>query len=114
TSGERTYYYQIFKQLAKEHNFSMKEPLANAPKEFIEELLHGTDRVISFDFESRFQKGLRHHSGTFEGIIPNLERRYKSTNSDYMRNRIDGFMAESPCPTCKGKRLKDEVLRSEE
>lgn len=110
SSGENTYYYQIFKILAADNGFSLEQPIGQAPKKFIDELLYGTDRIISFEFESHFEKGMRDYRGTFEGIIPNLERRYASTNSDYMRNRIDGFMAENPCKTCQGKRLKDEVL----
>lgn len=108
-SGVNTYYYQIFKTLADNHNFSLKQPLGEAPDKFINELLYGTDRVISFQFNSRFD-GMRDYEGTFEGIIPNLERRYKSTNSDYMRSKIDKYMMEDPCPTCHGNRLRDEVL----
>ena len=111
SSNESTYYYQIFKTLAEENGFSTDRPLKDAPEKFIEELLYGTDRVISFKFASHFdEEGMRDFKGKFEGIIPNLERRYNSTSSDYMRNKIDEYMAESPCPTCKGRRLKDEVL----
>lgn len=108
-SNESTYYYQIFKTLAEDNNFGLNQPLSEAPKKFMDELLYGTKRVIAFDFDSHFD-GARNYKGTFEGIIPNLERRYHATNSDYMRDRIDGFMTEDPCPTCKGKRLKNEVL----
>src|SRR5699024_3093160 len=109
TSAPGTYYYEIFKVLAEENDFSLDEPLKNAPKKLINELLYGTDRVIKFEFKSRFQ-GMSDFNGTFEGIIPNLERRYESTKSDAMRKRIDGFMAENPCPKCHGARLRDEVL----
>lgn len=111
SSNESTYYYQIFKTLAEENGFSTDRPLKDAPEKLIEDLLYGTDRVISFKFASHFdEEGMRDFKGKFEGIIPNLERRYNSTSSDYMRNKIDEYMAESPCPTCKGRRLKDEVL----
>lgn len=110
-SSENTYYYQIFKTLADDNNFSMDEPLKNAPKKFLKELLYGTERAITFEFISHFDDdGKRTYKGKFEGIIPNLERRFKETNSDYMRDRIDGYMTENPCPKCKGHRLKDEVL----
>ena len=109
TSAEGTYYYEIFKKLAEDHDFSLNKPLKEAPKKFLDELLYGTDRILSFTFNSHFD-GIRDFKGTFEGIIPNLERRYRSTNSNAMRDRIDGFMAESPCPKCHGKRLRDEVL----
>ncbi|WP_333638562.1 excinuclease ABC subunit UvrA [Tissierella praeacuta] len=111
SSNESTYYYQIFKTLAEDNGFSTDKPLKDAPQKFIEELLYGTDRVISFKFVSHFdEEGMRDFKGKFEGVIPNLERRYAATNSDYMRNKIDEYMAENPCPTCKGRRLKDEVL----
>lgn len=109
TNDKSTYYYQIFKNLAEEHGFDMDTPLGDAPEEFIDELLYGSNRVISFQFKSHYN-GIRNYRGKFEGVIPNLERRYKETNSDYMRDRIDGYMAEIPCPVCKGKRLRDEVL----
>src|SRR5690625_4286529 len=105
TSGENTYYYQVFKRLAQDHDFSLDRPLKEAPEKFLDELFYGTDRVISFDFESHYEKGMRNFRGTFEGIIPNLERRYKSTNSEYMRERIDGYMSEKPCTTYMDTRL---------
>ncbi len=110
-TNETTYYYQIFKTLAEDNGFSVDRPLRDAPDKLIQELLYGTDRDISFDFISHFDDGgMREYKGKFEGVIPNLERRYNSTNSDYMRNKIEEFMEENPCPTCHGKRLKEEVL----
>ena len=108
-SGVGTYYYQIFKTIGEYYNFSMDTPLKDAPSDFLDEILYGTDRIIKFSFESHFN-GYRSYEGPFEGIIPNLERRYRETNSDYMRERIDDFMRENPCPSCHGKRLKEEVL----
>lgn len=111
SANESTYYYQMFKTLAEENNFCIDKPLKDAPKKFLDELLYGTDRVIAFKFNSHFDdEGMRTYNGKFEGIIPNLERRYRSTNSDYMRNKIDEYMAETPCPQCNGKRLREEVL----
>ncbi|WMM23724.1 excinuclease ABC subunit UvrA [Tissierella sp. MB52-C2] len=111
SSNESTYYYQIFKTLAEDNGFSTDKPLKDAPKKLIDELLYGTDRVISFKFLSHFEDGgMRDYKGKFEGVIPNLERRYNSTSSDYMRDKIDEYMAENPCPKCHGNRLKKEVL----
>lgn len=110
-TAESTYYYQIFKTLADDNNFSLDTPLKEAPKKFLDELLYGTKREIEFEFLSHFDNaGKRKYKGKFEGVIPNLERRYQSTNSDYMRNKIDRYMSEKPCSTCHGKRLRDEVL----
>lgn len=110
-SNGQTYYYQLFRALAEEHGFDTKRPLKEAPKEFIKELLYGTDREIKFSFVSHFDEdGMRDYMGRFEGIIPNLQRRYESTSSDYIRDKIEEYMAENPCPTCGGRRLKKEVL----
>lgn len=109
TSASGTYYYEIFKNIAKENNFSMKAPIKEAPKKFLDELLYGTKRLITFKFNSRYE-GMKKFEGTFEGVIPNLERRYRSTSSDYTRNKIDTFMDERPCSTCDGNRLKKEAL----
>src|SRR5690606_28127215 len=88
-----------------------KTPLKEAPEKFIKELLYGTEREINFSFLSHFDdQGLKDYRGKFEGIIPNLQRRYESTSSDYVRSKIDEYMAENPCPTCGGRRLKKEVL----
>ncbi len=108
-SAEDTYYYQIFKTIADSYNFNMDAPLDTAPKEFLNEILYGTKGSISFEFNSHFS-GRRSFSGRFEGIVPNLERRYRETNSDYIRDKINDFMAERPCTKCHGKRLKDEIL----
>ncbi|NLX61453.1 MAG: excinuclease ABC subunit UvrA, partial [Tissierellia bacterium] len=109
-SGESTYYYQIIKTLAEDNGFDLDTPLKDAPRKFLDELLYGTDREISFKFDSHYSGGPRTYKGSFEGIIANLERRYYETNSDYMKGKIEEYMAEIPCPTCKGKRLKPGVL----
>lgn len=110
-SNGQTYYHQLFKALAEYHGFDTGRPLKEAPEEFIQELLYGTDREINFKFVSYFDDlGPREHTGTFEGIIPMLQRRYESTTSDYVREKIEEYMAENPCPTCGGKRLRKEVL----
>ncbi|MBZ2175926.1 excinuclease ABC subunit UvrA [Schnuerera sp. xch1] len=108
-SNKTGYYYQIFKTIAEDYGFDMDTPLKDAPKKFMDELLYGTNRTISFKFDSRYS-GVRNYEGTFEGVLSNLERRYKETSSDYMRNKIDEYMAEIPCHTCEGNRLKEEVL----
>ncbi|HEY4543982.1 MAG TPA: excinuclease ABC subunit UvrA, partial [Tissierellaceae bacterium] len=90
-------------------NFDTSEPIKNAPKEFLDEILNGSTRVVEVTFNSKFG-GMKKHRGTFEGILNNIQRRYENTNSDSQRSRLDEFMADNPCRKCKGKRLKDEVL----
>ncbi len=110
TSNDTGYYYQIFKALAEENGFDVDTPLKYAPKKFMDELLYGTDRNITFTFNSHYSEGTKKYTGTFEGIIKNLERRYMETNSDYIKDKIGEYMSEIPCPTCKGKRLREEIL----
>ncbi|WFA09149.1 excinuclease ABC subunit UvrA [Tissierella sp. Yu-01] len=108
---ESTYYYEMIRSIAQSNGFSLDEPIKKAPKKFIDEVLYGTEGNITFEFNSHFDdEGMRNHTGKFEGIIPNLERRYRSTNSDYMKDKIDEYMVETPCPKCHGHRLRDEVL----
>ncbi len=110
-TGKETYYYQIFKTIADHHKFGMDQPLKEAPKKFLDEILYGTKRDIAFEFLSQFgKKGRRDYKGKFEGIIPNLERRYDSTNSNAMRNKIDRYMSENTCSSCNGDRLREDVL----
>ncbi len=109
-TSEDSYYFRMFKAIADDHNFDLNSPIGDAPKEFFDELLYGTGkRKISFEFESHYS-GKRTYTAPFEGIIPNLERRYKETNSDYMRNKIESYMSAILCPECKGARLKPESL----
>jgi excinuclease ABC subunit A len=111
SAKETTYYYEMIKTIAEKHGYSVEKPIKDAPKKFIDEILYGTDDDVSFNFDSHFDdKGMRNYTGKFEGIIPNLERRYRSTSSDYMKDKIDEYMVETPCPSCHGQRLRDEVL----
>ena len=99
------YYYQMFAALAKYYNFDISKPLSQAPKEFIDELLYGTNgREVKVNFISKFQ-GAREYVREFEGVVNNLQRRYNETRSPDMRQWIEEYMYESPCPACKGARL---------
>lgn len=109
SSSKGTYYYMMLEELGKHFNFDTKTPLKDAPKEFIDAILYGSDIELKFEFDS-FYSGNKEYVGKFEGIINNLERRYHETNSDFMLDRIDEFMTEIPCPECHGARLKKEVL----
>ncbi|SHH20651.1 excinuclease ABC subunit A [Caloranaerobacter azorensis DSM 13643] len=110
STSEDTYYYKIFKAIAEYNGFDLDTPIKDAPKKFIKELLYGTgNRSITFKYESRFG-GIRTYKAPFEGIINNLERRYKETVSDYMREKIESYMSINPCPHCNGARLKPESL----
>ncbi len=109
SSKKDTYYYEFFKAIAGQYDFSMDSPLEEAPEGLIDDLLYGTKKDISFVFDSHFSGGRKNYVGPFEGVIKNLNRRY-ATTTDAMRERIDEYMREEECPVCHGRRLKDEVL----
>src|SRR5260370_4649443 len=85
-------------------------PVKELTEEQLEMVLHGTGgKEMLIKYKSR--KG---HEFTFardfEGVVGNLERRYRETNSEYIRERISEYMSNKPCPTCKGKRLRPEAI----
>lgn len=110
SSADDTYYTKMFKAIADYHKFDLDAPIGDAPKELIDEILYGTgEREIEFEFDSKFG-GWKTYKSSFEGVIPNFERRYHETNSDYMKDKIEEFTSVIPCPDCGGNRLKPEVL----
>lgn len=104
-----TYYMEIFKQIAKHYKFSEKAPIKEAPKEMVKDILYGTKYNVIIRYKSMFS-GMTGFKGNWEGVIPNLKRRYTETSSDRVIDRIDEFMSDEPCPKCHGKRLKDASL----
>lgn len=99
--------FSILTGLAKKYKFSLDVPVAKLPKEIVDILLYGNkNEKFKVEFNRDFGKGEIMH--TFEGVIKNLDRRYKETNSDYIRNEIEGYMRIKTCPKCKGARLNEE------
>ena len=110
SGSEETYYYKMVDNLAKKFGVSLDTPFKDLPNNFVDELLYGRNNtILEFVFDSKYG-GARQYRAPFEGVIPNIERRYKETNSEQAREKIEEFMAENPCPGCKGARLKKEVL----
>ena len=108
--NDDTYYSKMVQSLADKFGVSIETPFKDLPEDFVQELLYGSNNVmVEFIFESKYG-GKREYKAPFEGVIVNLERRYRETNSEYSREKIEEFMAETPCPKCKGARLKKEVL----
>lgn len=98
-----------FDALAKRYSFSVDTPLSDISKEAYNAILYGTgDTKLDMRRENEF--GYGHYTNSFEGIINNLERRYKETTSDWARYEIEALMSEEICPACGGKRLKDSSL----
>ena len=103
------YYAQTLEGLGKVYGFKLGDKFKDLPEEAKEAILRGTgEREVTFNYDD----GLRSYktTKTFEGVIPNLERRWKETESAWMREEIERFMSATPCPACKGYRLKPEAL----
>ena len=100
------WYMKKMAAVAERYGFSIHVPTGELKKEDLEKILYGTG-----DESYKIQMGGgREFDTTYEGVIPNLERRHKETESDFMRRDIERFMQERPCHACHGKRLKPEVL----
>lgn len=96
TTSHANWYQQTLIKLAKAYNFSLDIPIVDLSETILKIILYG-------DME-------RKNTINFEGVIPNLERRYRETDSDYLRQEIEKYMIERICPSCNGMRLKKEVL----
>ncbi|WP_433944279.1 excinuclease ABC subunit UvrA [Paenibacillus sp. SN-8-1] len=104
------YYPQYLKSVAEHYNIPQDVPVSELTKDQMDKLLYGTgSQRIKFRYENDFGHSKEAYV-TFEGIVPNLERRYRETASDGIREFIEGFMGAKPCGTCKGQRLKKESL----
>jgi excinuclease ABC subunit A len=102
------YYGQTLESICRHFKAAMTAPWTELPQKVRDTILYGSDEPIRMAYDD----GLRAYEvkKRFEGVIPNLERRYKETESDWSREEIGRFMAETPCETCAGKRLKPEAL----
>ena len=103
---EKGYRIKLLEEVAKRHGFSTKVPTKKLSKEAIEIILYGTKTDEKYPIE---MSG-RVYNMNFEGVIPNLERRHRDTDSEFQRKDIERFMRVRKCQTCGGKRLKPVVL----
>ena len=95
--------------LGEKYGFDMDTPFNKLSEQARHAILYGTgNERIHIEYHREFGEGS--YDSPFEGVIPNLERRYKETQSDYMKHEIEEYMANIPCPDCKGKRLRSESL----
>ena len=101
-----SWYLKKVEVMAEANGFSIHIPTGQLTKEQLEMVMYGTGNTI---YQVPLGGG-RSFETTFEGVIPNLERRYKETESDFVRRDIEKFMQERPCHACGGKRLRPEVL----
>lgn len=104
------YYLKLLQSLAEKRKIDLNIPWQELSQEERELVLYGdpTEKV-HFSYINLFGEE-KTHTGVFEGVIPNLERRYAQTSSDWAREDIESYMIEKPCSACHGKRLKPEVL----
>jgi excinuclease ABC subunit A len=103
------YYFQLVEALSDHFGFDIHTPFGRLPEKVRKVLLHGSgEEPVRFFFD---QGGRRHfYTKAFEGVIPNLERRFRETDSETVRENLERFMNVMPCPTCEGARLRRESL----
>ena len=114
TTSHLTWYNRILEAVGKKHGFSMNIPMKDLTPEALQMVLYGTGDnskyAVSMGGNSGDGPFKGEYSMSFEGVIPNLERRYLETDSDYIRKKIEKYMQILECPECHGNRLKPEVL----
>ncbi len=109
SSGTSSYYPQLLEAACRHFGIDMKIPFAELDKKDKAIILHGSKERFPFKYTN--ENGFtRESQALFEGIIPHLNRRYRETSSELMREHLENYMSNKPCPTCKGARLKKEIL----
>ena len=104
------WWFRFIEALAKQYGFSLDAPLRELTQEQMQLILYGTGKErLSFKYID-YNHREKFVNAPWEGMITNLERRYQETDSDFIREEIEKYMVESPCPDCHGARLKPEVL----
>ena len=104
------YYPQLLEAVCNHYGIEMNIPVKDLPDHQMEKILYGSGKdKIYFRYENDFGQ-LREGHIEFEGVMRNVERRFKETSSDYIREQMEKYMGQQPCPTCKGYRLKKESL----
>lgn len=97
----------MIRALLSKHGFDMDTPVEDLSEVCLDELLYGSDDAMEIEYEGKFSGT---YSTTFEGLINNMERRFKDTKSETMRGFIERYMSDIPCPVCHGKRLNPTSL----
>lgn len=106
-TGRMTEMY--FRALSKRYGFGLDVPVKDLPRDILDILLYGNGgEKIKMSYSTRTFSGS--YDSSYEGVIPNLERRYRETTSDYTKSEIERYMVSMPCDECHGKRLKKEAL----
>ncbi|WIG44584.1 excinuclease ABC subunit UvrA [Bacillus toyonensis] len=104
------YYPQLLQSVCNHYGVDMDMPVKDIPKDLFDKVLYGSgEEKVYFRYVNEFGQA-KENEILFEGVIPNIERRYRETSSDYVREQMEKYMAEQACPKCKGGRLKPESL----
>jgi excinuclease ABC subunit A len=105
-----SYYKSLLESVSRYYGFSMTTRIRDLTPEHLQKILYGSgSERIPLTYQSKSGRS-REYKAFYEGIIPNIERRFKETESDFVRDDLQKYMAPRPCPTCRGARLKPEVL----
>ena len=104
-----SWYYRLIEAVADKYGFSTNVPVKDLKPEHLDCILYGSGEMVTIKYVNQFGR-TQYYDSNFEGVIPNLERRHRETESDYVRMEIERYMAANPCPACKGARLKPESL----
>ncbi|HEX7032244.1 MAG TPA: excinuclease ABC subunit UvrA, partial [Nitrososphaera sp.] len=105
-----TFRSAMLRDVGRKFGFDLATPISKMKPEQIKVILYGTDESIHYKYESRYSDSRWEYRGTFEGVIPNLERMYRETESESKREDLMQFMRERPCERCNGRRLREEAL----
>lgn len=104
------YYPQLLEAVCTHYDIDMNIPVKDLTKDQLDIILYGSgSEKISFRYENDFGQ-VRENNIVFEGVVRNVERRYRETGSDFIREQMEKYMSEQPCPRCKGYRIKEESL----
>jgi excinuclease ABC subunit A len=103
------YFLRLLEGLAQDVKFSLDTPWKKLSEKAKDAIINGYDYEVHVKYKNRYGR-VRNYSTGFEGVVPFIHRRHGETDSDYSRDKYEAYMRETPCPACKGSRLKPEVL----
>ena len=109
-SKSQFFYPELLETVSRYFGIDMDKPWSKLPKPHRDVLLNGTgDKKIKFGYRNQYGHE-RWYEAPFEGVVANLQRRYEETQSEYLKQELERYMSDKPCPACKGRRLKPESL----
>ena len=101
---------QTLRAVGKKFCFDLMTPMNKMTPKQMQVILYGTDEIVQFSYESQTTDSKWQYANAFSGVIPSLQRNFVETDSESKREELSKFMRETPCSSCKGRRLKDEAL----